>query len=37
MHLILSAFGSYGDVLPMVGLGASARARGHRVSVIVNP
>lgn len=37
MHLILSAFGSYGDVLPMVGLGAAVRARGHRVSVIVNP
>lgn len=37
MHLILSAFGSYGDVLPMVGLGAAVRSRGHRVSVIVNP
>jgi rhamnosyltransferase subunit B len=37
MHLLLSAFGSYGDVLPMVGLGAAARARGHRVQVLVNP
>ena len=37
MHLILSAFGSYGDVLPMVGLGATMRGRGHRVQVIVNP
>jgi UDP:flavonoid glycosyltransferase YjiC (YdhE family) len=37
MHLILSAFGSYGDVLPMVGLGTAVRARGHRVTVIVNP
>jgi rhamnosyltransferase subunit B len=37
MHLILSAFGSYGDVLPMVGIGAAAAARGHRVQVIVNP
>jgi rhamnosyltransferase subunit B len=37
MHVLLSAFGSYGDVLPMVGLGAAARARGHRVQVLVNP
>lgn len=37
MHVILSAFGSYGDVLPMVGLGATMRRRGHRVQVIVNP
>ena len=37
MHLILSAFGSYGDVLPMVGLGTAVRARGHRVTLIVNP
>lgn len=37
MHLILSAFGSYGDVLPMVGLGATMRSRGHRVQIIVNP
>ena len=37
MHFILTAFGSYGDVLPMVGLGATMRDRGHRVQVIVNP
>jgi rhamnosyltransferase subunit B len=37
MNLILSAFGSYGDVLPMVGLGTAVRARGHRVQVIANP
>lgn len=37
MHLILTAFGSYGDVLPMVGLGGTMRDRGHRVQVIVNP
>jgi UDP:flavonoid glycosyltransferase YjiC (YdhE family) len=37
MHVLLSALGSYGDVLPMVGLGAAMRARGHRVHVIVNP
>lgn len=37
MHLILSAFGSYGDVLPMIGVGATMRRRGWRVQVIVNP
>jgi rhamnosyltransferase subunit B len=37
MQGIVSAFGSYGDVLPMVGLGAAMRARGHHVKVIVNP
>ncbi|RIK80322.1 MAG: glycosyl transferase [Planctomycetota bacterium] len=37
MHVILSALGSYGDVLPMVGIGAAARARGHRVQVVANP
>jgi UDP:flavonoid glycosyltransferase YjiC (YdhE family) len=37
MHLIVSGFGSYGDVLPMVGLGAAMHARGHRVQVLANP
>jgi UDP:flavonoid glycosyltransferase YjiC (YdhE family) len=37
MHVIISGFGSYGDVLPMVGLGAAMQARGHRVQVIANP
>lgn len=37
MHVLLSAFGSYGDVLPMVGLGAALRGRGHRVQILVNP
>jgi UDP:flavonoid glycosyltransferase YjiC (YdhE family) len=37
MHLIVSGFGSYGDVLPMVGLGAAARRRGHRVQMLANP
>ena len=37
MHLIVTAFGSYGDVLPMVGIGAAARARGHRVQAVTNP
>lgn len=37
MHLILTAFGSYGDVLPLAGIGAAARRRGHRVQLIANP
>lgn len=37
MHLLLTALGSYGDVLPMVGIGSAMRARGHEVSVITNP
>ncbi|MEM9352198.1 MAG: nucleotide disphospho-sugar-binding domain-containing protein [Planctomycetota bacterium] len=37
MHLILTALGSYGDVLPMAGLGAAMRARGHDVEVVANP
>lgn len=37
MHVIVSGLGSYGDVLPMVGLGAAMRARGHRVQMMVNP
>jgi UDP:flavonoid glycosyltransferase YjiC (YdhE family) len=37
MHLIVSGLGSYGDVLPMVGLGAAMRARGHRVQMVANP
>lgn len=37
MHLLLTALGSYGDVLPMVGIGSTMRARGHDVSVITNP
>ncbi len=37
MRLLLTAFGSYGDVFPMVGLGAAMHARGHRVAIITNP
>lgn len=37
MHFLLTAIGSYGDVHPMVGLGAALHGRGHRVSVITNP
>ncbi len=34
--VILMAFGTYGDVLPMVGLGRSLKARGYDVSMLVN-
>lgn len=37
MHFILTAIGSYGDVHPMVGLGKTLKARGHRVSIVTNP
>jgi len=37
MHFLLTAIGSYGDVHPMVGLGAMLRTRGHRVSIATNP
>jgi len=36
-HFILTALGSYGDVHPMVGLGAALAARGHRVQIVTNP
>jgi rhamnosyltransferase subunit B len=36
-HFIITALGSYGDVHPMVGLGAALAARGHRVKIITNP
>lgn len=37
MHYLLTAIGSYGDVHPMVGLGARLRRRGHRVTVVTSP
>lgn len=37
MRLLLTALGSYGDVHPMVGLGAAMRNRGHQVFIIANP
>ena len=37
MNVILVPMGSHGDVHPFVGLGIRLRARGHAVSVIVNP
>ncbi len=37
MRLLMTAVGSYGDVYPIVGLGAAMRGRGHPVTVITNP
>ncbi len=37
MQLLMTALGSYGDVLPFVGLGAAMKQRGHRPTVISNP
>src|SRR3989304_1425867 len=36
-QFIITAIGSYGDVHPMVGLGAALAGRGHRVKLITNP
>jgi rhamnosyltransferase subunit B len=36
-QFLITALGSYGDVHPMVGLGAALVARGHRVKVFTNP
>lgn len=37
MHFLMTAFGSYGDVHPIAGLGGVLRRRGHEVSIIANP
>lgn len=37
MKFLITALGSYGDVHPMVGLGATLQARGHRAVIITNP
>jgi len=37
MRLLMTALGSYGDVYPIVGLGATMLARGHQVSILTNP
>jgi rhamnosyltransferase subunit B len=34
MHAILASLGTDGDVLPFIGLGATLRARGHRVTIV---
>src|SRR4051794_7845663 len=36
MHVLLVPFGSHGDVHPLVGLGQALRARGHRVTFLIN-
>jgi len=37
MRVLMTALGSYGDVHPMVGLGAAMLARGHQVTILTNP
>jgi rhamnosyltransferase subunit B len=37
MKFLITALGSYGDVHPMVGLGAALKSRGHDVAIITNP
>jgi UDP:flavonoid glycosyltransferase YjiC (YdhE family) len=37
MKFLLTALGSYGDVHPMVGLGATLQSRGHHVAIVTNP
>ncbi len=36
-QFLITALGSYGDVHPMVGVGAALAARGHRVKIVTNP
>jgi rhamnosyltransferase subunit B len=36
-QFLITAIGSYGDVHPMVGLGAALAARGHDVKIVTNP
>jgi rhamnosyltransferase subunit B len=36
-QFLITAIGSYGDVHPMVGLGAALAARGHEVKIVTNP
>ena len=37
MHFLMTAFGSYGDVHPIAGLGGALHRRGHDVTIIANP
>ena len=37
MRLLMTALGSYGDVLPIVGLASAMIARGHQATIIANP
>ncbi|MEX2490492.1 MAG: glycosyltransferase [Nitrospirales bacterium] len=36
MNVLIVAVGSYGDVLPLVGLGRALRSRGHAVTLFTN-
>ena len=36
MNILIVAVGSYGDVLPLVGLGRELRSRGHTVTLFTN-
>jgi rhamnosyltransferase subunit B len=36
-NILITAFGSAGDVLPYIGIGAELRKRGHSVTLISNP
>lgn len=37
MHFLMTAFGSYGDVHPIAGLGRTLHQRGHDVTIVANP
>jgi rhamnosyltransferase subunit B len=36
MHVLLTPFGSAGDVYPLIGIGIELLRRGHRVTMITN-
>ena len=36
MNVLLTPFGSAGDVYPMIGIGSELLRRGHRVTMITN-
>jgi rhamnosyltransferase subunit B len=36
LHALLVPFGSHGDVHPFLALGRALRARGHRVTLLIN-
>ena len=37
LNILITAFGSAGDVLPLIGVGAELRKRGHEVTLVSNP
>ncbi len=36
MNVLLASLGSYGDIFPMVGIGARLAQRGHAVTLFTN-